>query len=436
MTTPPPQTEPDSHSILKLNPVYRFHRQRYRTSEDIARLWPEEEVEGLEEERGVWYWVDETAGGRRYEIVSEDRVGDVLKREYRALPPSIGVRRFHSILARKYIGIRVTDCSAFLRHDEDHQKHSTRRNVSQVRATVASAPFKIFACDVMFITTEEGERKTATRNTPTDGRRGVLTVVDLFSKYAYCSPTLTAKGAKGASLKNRPLIQYLDEIFRKDGAPGAMRCDNEFRTKEMRTFFDRWKIKPIFSTPGAPQGNGQVERFNSTLRKGMESRRGKPETLDVSIQRTVKAYNNSKHSVTARAPVDVHTRELDENIRRLVYERLLAAAGGRASSKANLQALQPDLVVGDRVRILNTELDAQLRQRSKKGQLKGAVQPYSDQVFTVKHQDSQGFVTLKERPDKKHRRHTLLKIPEGDPDFTVKQDKSASVSPAQPPSPA
>jgi hypothetical protein len=303
-----------------------------------------------------------------------------------------------------------------------------------VKPSVASAPWRVWACDVMFITVEDGEERPSTRSTPVDGRRGVLTMVDLFSKYAYVSPTLTAKGARGSSLKNKPLIQFMEEVFRRMGAPAAMRCDNEFGSKEMKSFFSKWKVTPIFSTPGAPQGNGQVEKFNSTLRKGMESRRSKPEMLDVSIQKTVKAYNESRHSVTARAPVDIHTKDLDEDIRRQVLERLLKAAGRRAGAQANIQALQPDLKEGDQVRILRTEVDAKLRQQAKKGMLKGGVQPYSEEVFTVKLQDKQGFVTLEERPGKKTRRNALLLVPEGEADYEVKDPPlaSASVSPISP----
>ena len=131
---------------VKYNDRFRFHKERYRNSDDVAKLFPDDEIKNLEEKEGNFSWRD--PDGNLFPIITEDRLLDVMQKEFKQLPPSFGIRKFHSFLSRKYIGIRQSDVKNFLRHNEEHSKHSHRRNISKVQVSISSAPYKIFMIDV------------------------------------------------------------------------------------------------------------------------------------------------------------------------------------------------------------------------------------------------------------------------------------------------
>lgn len=69
-------------------------------------------------------------------------------------------------------------------------------------------------------------------------------------------------------LGSSDVIEVLAELFLKRGVPKHIRSDNgsEFTASEVRAWFDKLNLKPLFITPGSPWENGYVESFNGKFR--------------------------------------------------------------------------------------------------------------------------------------------------------------------------
>ena len=96
-----------------------------------------------------------------------------------------------------------------------------------------------------------------------DGRRlRALTIVDNFTR-----ESLAISVDQG--IKGEQVVEVLDQILAKRGAPKSIRVDNgpEFVSKAL----DRWayahKVTLDFSRPGKPTDNAYVESFNGRLRE-------------------------------------------------------------------------------------------------------------------------------------------------------------------------
>lgn len=89
----------------------------------------------------------------------------------------------------------------------------------------------------------------------------MLTIVDEFTR-----ESLMIKVAR--KLNSDDVIEALAELFLKRGVPKHIRSDNgsEFTASQVRCWFDRLDLKPLFITPGSPWENGYVESFNGKLR--------------------------------------------------------------------------------------------------------------------------------------------------------------------------
>ena len=92
----------------------------------------------------------------------------------------------------------------------------------------------------------------------------LLTVVDEYSRYPWAFPCkeMTAK----------TVIDCLDEIFTWCGHAGFIHSDNgpAFISKELDQHLMRQGIGHSFSSAYNPRGNGQVERYNQTIWKGIQ----------------------------------------------------------------------------------------------------------------------------------------------------------------------
>ena len=93
-----------------------------------------------------------------------------------------------------------------------------------------------------------------------DGKRYIIVALDLFSKYA------EAKVVKSQSAAET--MDFLLDVFHRHGCPSSVLADNAtgFLAASVRDAFAKLGIQGKHSTPYNPQGNGQVERLNKTLK--------------------------------------------------------------------------------------------------------------------------------------------------------------------------
>ena len=185
------------------------------------------------------------------------------------------------------------------------------------------------------------------------GYRFILTVIDIFSRYAWARPLRTKSG--------KEVADAFRDIFREGRIPKRIQTDQgkEFENRDVRALFHEHNIE-LFSVKSAYKA-AIVERFNRTLK----SRLWKYFTMNLKqkwtnvLQDAVHAYNHSKHRTLAMRPVDVSP----ENIS-VIRERL--SSGGTSSARSKFQ-------VGDHVRISKVKSVFE----------KGYLPNWTEELFTV-----------------------------------------------------
>ena len=163
-----------------------------------------------------------------------------------------------------------------------------------------------------------------------DGMTFLLTVIDVFSKVAWCVPMKN----KYATL----LVAPLTTTFANDW-PKTLQTEQglEFLNKSIQALLKKYGIHH-FSTHNAETKASIVERFNGTLKTRMWRYFTKHQTwryIDV-LQDLLQSYNNTPHRSIGMAPSQVSALNQEK-----VWQRLYGHDGKGV----------PKLRVSDRVRV-------------------------------------------------------------------------------------
>jgi len=219
-----------------------------------------------------------------------------------------GRDRLFEIIKEKDLPISRRQIMQWLKHQQVHQLTQKTKKVSKVQSTILKAPFQQIGIDLIDM------NKLKFNN-----YRYILTAVDLFSKYAWVLPMKN----KNETLKY--LKQMIDSMPKK---PASIRSDNgtEFKNRDVANYLKGERITQIFSLSYTPQSNGQVERFNGTLKRLIK----KNILIDNNknwvgmLNLLVKNYNNSKQTTTKHTPEEIINgneelfKKVEENIRKKV----------------------------------------------------------------------------------------------------------------------
>ena len=192
-----------------------------------------------------------------------------------------------------------------------------------------------------------------------DGYRYLLTVIDLFSRYAWAKP-LRSKSAADVTLAFRNILA---EGERK---PKKLQTDNgrEFENAPFQLMLNENGIQ--FFTISSAHKAAVVERFERTLKGKMWkyfTHTGSHRWLDV-LPRILKSYNASNHRSIEMAPSQVNYQNEMQ-----LWERQQQKGPQRVTQRD----IHSVLLVGDTVRISHV----------KKVFNKGYLPSWSDQVYTV-----------------------------------------------------
>ena len=163
-----------------------------------------------------------------------------------------------------------------------------------------------------------------------DGTTFLLTVIDVFSKRAWCIP-----------LKNKPaasLVAALTQLLR-ERSPITLQTDkgSEFLNRSLQKLLKQYSVHH-FSTHNEETKASIVERFNRTLKTRMWRYFTKNQSvryLDV-LQDFVRSYNKTYHRSIGMAPSEVNGTNQES-----VWQRLYGHEGGGT----------PKFRIDDRVRI-------------------------------------------------------------------------------------
>lgn len=176
--------------------------------------------------------------------------------------------------------------------------------------------------------------------TDNDGFRYLLTVIDVFSKYAFvkCLRTKTA---------NEVLLNFkniLDESQRK---PKVIQCDrgSEFINSSFRHFLASRNIQIQFPLVLSMHKAAVVERFNRTIQTMIhkwQTHKNTNRYVDI-LSKLVNVYNRTIHSTIKMRPIDVNS----DNIA-TVFQNTQK----KVSANDKLQAYAKKFNVGQHVRIM------------------------------------------------------------------------------------
>ncbi|KAI5152326.1 hypothetical protein ENBRE01_2744 [Enteropsectra breve] len=133
-----------------------------------------------------------------------------------------------------------------------------------------------------------------------DGFKWVLNVVDSFTKFAW-----------SFRLKEKSAIVYATAfkgLFYTEGVPKILHTDNgkEFKNALLDELCTELNIKRVFGRVRHPQSQGQVERFNQTLKRRLgKAVEGSGRWIDAH-DKVVYEYNITLHRATNQTPFMLH----------------------------------------------------------------------------------------------------------------------------------
>lgn len=200
------------------------------------------------------------------------------------------------------------------------------------------------------------------------GHQYLITIIDVFSKYAFAIP-LKSKSGKATA-------KVLDNIFKKR-KPTALQTDQgkEFENQDVSAVLKKHNIL-FFTTRNTEVKCAIVERFNRTLRGRMFkyfTANGTRKYLTV-LPKLVDAYNRSYHRSIGMSPTSVATEHVPK-----IFKRLYGAANERELLRKQYGE-KSKTRVGDSVRIPydNQPFDH------------GYYPTWTDEVFTVTNATTKG----------------------------------------------
>lgn len=179
----------------------------------------------------------------------------------------------------------------WLSKQEVHQLYAPAKKPKTIQNTILNEPYTQIGIDLM-------DMQTIERN----GKKYVLTCIDLFSKKAWAIP-----------LKNKEdetVARGMEEILHKIGHKiKSIRSDNgsEFISDQFKALTEENNITHIFSLPHKPQSNGNIERFNGILKRliNMAMKVNEKFNWVEQLDKLVENYNNSKQETIETRPNDV-----------------------------------------------------------------------------------------------------------------------------------
>ena len=228
----------------------------------------------------------------------------------------------------------------------------------------------------------------------------ILTVIDIFSRYAWARPLKTKRGKEVAAA--------FKDIFREGRIPKRIQTDQgkEFENRDIAMLFNEHQIE-LFSVKSAYKA-AIVERFNRTLKSKMWryfTMSLKEKWTNV-LQDIVKSYNNSVHRTIGRRPIDVTSTNAGE-LREEVYGK-----------KNKTDKVKNDIKVGDVVRI----------SKVKSVFAKGYLPNWTEELFTVANINTKYSPTTFKLKDYNEEviegsfyRHEIQKVSHTDDTFLVEK---------------
>jgi len=230
----------------------------------------------------------------------------------------------HSLI--KESGVNKSDVRKWLLSQDAYTLHKQPRRIFQRRKTMSMGVDDLWQADLVDLSS------LARQN---DGHKFILTVIDVFGKFAWVRPL---KNKSGASLREAFASIIVDR------KPNFLQSDKgrEFLNTAFQSLLSENGIK-FYTSQNDDIKCAVVERFNRTLKSRMFryfTYKTTNRYVDV-LQQLVDAYNNSYHRTIKTSPAGV-TIHNEKEVRKRIYP------------PKNLP-IKWRFVVGDKVRLLQSK---------------------------------------------------------------------------------
>ena len=314
-------------------------------------------------------------------------------------------QKLYERISLEYLNISREEVKKVLNTLEVKQLQAGFSTSKVVKPIVSDKPMIQWEIDLIDMTQYEKSN---------EGFAFLFTIIDTHSKFAWVRPIKN---------KSAPIVAYsLQEIILQEGTPNIISCDNgsEFVNDKMKELCERFNIEMRYSLPYKPQSQGQIERFNATIKNKIYAYLADKNTRKyiTDLNWFVYSYNTSKHSTTKHTPFQVH-RGFDERIKMLhkqVKENISKQAEKMIEREVKeMNSQREPLNVGDKVRVANLAKRTQRKIIKEKLRLRN----WSEKIYKVKESklDEAGNEIFKlddiaEEDDRYYFRYELMKIDE------------------------
>jgi transposase InsO family protein len=305
-------------------------------------------------------------------VVPDDERDIVLKKIYEdiTLGPAQGISLFYNRIRDKYLNIRRSDVSAFLKSQKLYQITKSQNHTTN-KPIMSTSPNERWGIDCINMVSYASANGGIDR-----GWKYILTVVDYFSRKVW----LRALKAQTAINVRSALINIVTET---KTYPRIVQADNgsEFQA-ETSAWFKEHNITYIKTLSYSPQSNGLVEGRNKLVRNILREINIRVNSRNWTnyLQTTANLLNSQRNGTTKQTPDSVWKEghelqgEKDKNIIRLHEKRIINAIKNNDTT---------EFKIGDFVRVKMGTLYSKVRKLIKSGDKKNIVVNYSPTVYKI-----------------------------------------------------
>jgi putative transposase len=157
-----------------------------------------------------------------------------------------------------------------------------------------------------------------------------LTITDEFTRQSLALVAAT-------SIKGKDVIEVLDRLFARHGAPQYLRSDNgpEFVSKAVQQWLRKQGVQTAYIDPGSPWQNGYAESFHSRFRDEFLDREWFHNVREARVlaESFRKYYNQQRphSSLNYMTPVEFHTAWQQGQINQQKQQQTTAVSSERFS---------------------------------------------------------------------------------------------------------
>lgn len=203
-------------------------------------------------------------------------------------------QKLYTASKKELPSITLTQVKNWLKHQETYTRHRKVRKIFDRRKTLARGIDDVWQMDLCDLT------KLSSYNR---GYKFLLTVIDVFSRYAFVRPLKNKTG-----LEVSKAIDHIFQTEKRQSKSIGVDRGLEFYNRNVKALLDKNNIR-LYSVISQPK-MALVERFNRTLKSKMWkyfTRHNTKKYIDI-LPNLVSSYNNSKHSIIGIPPSQVNEK--------------------------------------------------------------------------------------------------------------------------------